>query len=159
MYEAKKLDIYLNKYVSFHKSVKKWFSIITIILSSTSLIAWLNDKNSLFTGLSIGLSIIAKLLELLQSHIIASDEYLNDIIEIRNQWLEYFFAIEIIFIEYQFSIIDKTTTIEKYKLNRNLKKDIESKMGNLKIWMFYCMNKSTDKETNFYMNKYYEQTN
>jgi len=62
MYEAKKLDIYLNKYVSFHKSVKKWVSIITIILSSTSLIAWLNDKNSLFTGLSIGLSIIAKLL-------------------------------------------------------------------------------------------------
>lgn len=155
--DAKKKDIYLNKYVSFHKSVKKWFSIFTVILSSTSLIAWLKDRGAYLTGLSIGLSIIAKSLELLQSHIIASDEYLNDILDVRKLWLDYFFAIEEIYIERRFELINRKEAIEKYKAQKELKKEIENKMGSLKIWIFYFMNKSADNETNFYLNKYYEQ--
>lgn len=159
MYDSKKFDIYLNKYVSFHKTVKKTINIITIILTSTSLIAWLSNRGATFTGIALGLSAFSKLLELLQNQFIASDEYLSDVSELRILWIEYYLIVQKIFVDFRLKKIDKNQAWDEYSRNSELKKKIEEKQGNTKIWIFWHLNKSSDKETTNYMRRYYEQTN
>ena len=159
MYDAKKQDIYLNKYVSFHRTVKKVVSMATIIFSSTGLISWLTTNgNSLFTGIALSLSVISKLIELFQSQIIASDEYLSDVSELRMLCIDYYNHVQSIFIDLRIKKTDQHTAWERYGQHINLKNKIEEKLGNTKIWIFNYINKSSNLETTNYMARYYEQT-
>lgn len=153
MLECKKHDIYLNKYISFHKAVKKIISIVTIVLTSTGIISFLEKWQ--YTEVVLILSFLSKSLELLQSHIIANDEYLNDIHEIRSKWIEKYFKLEIIFLDFSFGNISEIESLERYKLLKPLEKEISDKMGNIKIWEFWYMNRVSNKYSNLLMKKYH----
>ena len=154
LYDVKKHTVYLIKYISFLKSVKKFFELTTIALTSTGFIAWLSDKGSLWTGISAGLATGIKLLELIQDKLIANDEYMEDVAELRDKWCNYLSELESLWIGYQVKTFNEAQASEKFRSFKKIKADIDKSDARIKIWIIWLVNKKSDMETTNYMKRY-----
>ncbi|SOD80941.1 hypothetical protein [Spirosoma fluviale] len=156
LYDVKKHTVYLIKYLAFLKSIKKYFEITTILLTSSGFIVWLSDKGAVWTGVSAGLATFVKLLELLQDKFIANDEYMEDVAELRDKWCDYLDLLESLWIDYRISITQKEAS-ERFKQIKERKKEIEKSDSRIKIWIIFSVNRKADKETSAYMQRYLQQ--
>jgi hypothetical protein len=156
MYYAKKNDEFISIYISFLKSTKKFFEITILLLTASGFLTWISTKNtnSLLIGLSIGLATFLKLLELMQDKLIANDEYIDDVIELRKNWIIYFDKLEKVWFDLNQKRIDDNKASDIFSELKTLKLSIEQADSDIKLWNFFFLNRKADKLTNNYMTRY-----
>lgn len=154
---AKKNDEYITIYISFQKSLKKFFEMITLILTSSGFIAWLSTKNtnSIIVGISIGLAAFVQLLQLLQDKVIVSDEYINDVIALRKRWISHFDKLEKLWLDLEHEKVDDIAASDIFLELKIEKMSIEEADSGIKIWKIFFLDKNANELTNNYMTRYY----
>lgn len=156
MYNAKKNDEYIVVYIALLKTSKKFFELSILLLTSTGFIVWLSSKNtSIFIGLSTGLAAFLKILELIQDKIVASDEYIKDVIDLRFKWMTYYDNISKIWLNLEHERINNDEASRQFEKLRSKKRDIEIDDSNIKIWQIFFLNNKADLRTNKHMEQYY----
>lgn len=154
LYDVKKHTVYLIKYIYFLKSVKKFFELTTIALTSSGFIVWLSDKGSVWTGVSAGLATGVKLLELIQDKLIANDEYMEDVAELRDKWCDYFNELESLWIGYRVGTFNEKQASDQFGSFKKVKADIDKSDARIKIWIIWTVNRKSNTETTNYMKRY-----
>ena len=156
MYYAKKNDEFISIYISFLKSTKKFFEITILLLTTSGFLTWISTKNtnSIFIGISVGLATFLKLLELVQDKMIANDEYIDDVIELRKNWIIYFDKLEKIWLDLNQKRIDDNKASDTFSELKPLKLSIEQADSDIKLWSFFFLNRKADRLTNSFMTRY-----
>ena len=156
MYYAKKNDEFISIYISFLKSTKKFFEITILLLTSSGFITWISTKNtnSILIGVSVGLASFLQLLELLQDKLIANDEYIDDVIDLRKNWIIYFDKLEKIWLDLNQKRIDDIEASDAFLELKKIKLSIEQTDSNIKLWEPFFLKHKADKLTNNYMTRY-----
>ena len=156
MYYAKKNDEFISIYISFLKSTKKYFEITILLLTSSGFITWISTKNtnSILIGVSIGLASFLQLLELVQDKLIANDEYIDDVIELRKNWIIYFNKLEKIWLDLNQKRIDDIKASDEFLELKPLKLSIEQADSDIKLWELFFLKRKADKLTNNFMTRY-----
>jgi hypothetical protein len=156
MYYAKKNDEFISIYISFLKSTKKFFEITILLLTSSGFLTWISTKNtnSILIGVSIGLASFLQILELVQDKLIANDEYIDDVIELRKQWILYFDKLEKVWLDLNHKRIDEIKASDIFSKLKPLKQSIENKDSDIKLWEFFFLKRKADELTNNFMTRY-----
>ena len=156
MYYAKKNDEFISIYISFLKSTKKFFEITILLLTSSGFITWISTKStsSILIGLSIGLALFLQLLGLVQDKLIANDEYIDDVIELRKNWIIYFDKLEKIWLDLNQKRIDDNKASDTFSELKTFKLLIEQADSDIKLWNFSFLNRKADRLTNNFMTRY-----
>jgi hypothetical protein len=159
MYLAKKNEEYIVLYISLIKSIKKYIDFSTLIFSSLGVVSWLSDKegSKLIMGLSLILVAILQIIEIIQIKFIASDEYIDDIRELKSKWTTYFNDLEDILIDIKVEKINNKTSAVSFQKLKPFKQSIEHIDSDIKIWILPRLNKKADLLTTNFMKRYYEQ--
>ena len=157
MYYAKKNEEYIALYISFIKSTKKYIDFSTLIFSSLGVASWLSDKDGskIIMGISLVLVAVLQVIEIIQIKFIASDEYIDDLRDLKSKWTKYFSDLENIFIDSKVNKIDEKTSANLFKKLKPLKIEIENIDSDIKIWIINKLNKKADILSNNFMKRYY----
>jgi hypothetical protein len=159
MYYAKKNEEYIVLYISFIKSTKKYIDFSTLIFSSLGVASWLSDKDGskIIMGISLVLVAVLQVIEIIQIKFIASDEYIDDIRDLKSKWSMYFNDLEDILIDIKVNKVDDKTSASSFQKLKPLKQEIEHIDSDIKIWNRKKINTKADLLTNNFMKRYHEQ--
>lgn len=158
MYYAKKNEEYITLYISFLKSIKKYIDLIIIIFTSTGVLSWFseNKESKIIMGVCLVIVGIFQSIEIIQTKFIASDEYIDDAIDLKLQWIAYFNKLEKLLLDTKINKTDNSTILSSYNRLKSLKQSIEKKDSDIKLWRIHIINKKADLRTNNFMYRYYE---
>ena len=158
MYYAKKNEEYIISYISFLKSTKKYIDFFILIFTSTGVISWMseNEHSKIVVGFCLFAVGILQVIEIIQTKFIASDEYIDNLRDLKSRWTTYFDDLENIWIDMK---VNKINNIESANIFQSLKpyrQSIENIDSDIKIWKIFHINKKTDLLTTKFMKRYYE---
>ena len=85
-------EIYLTKYLSFHRRLKKTFNIITLLISVSGILGWKYFEN--YAWIAFILIAIMQLFTLIENEIIRSDKEIEEISNLRMCYTKYFNKLE-----------------------------------------------------------------
>jgi hypothetical protein len=158
MVDKKYGETYLTKYLSLQRTLKKTFTIMTLLISVSGVLGWKYFEN--YAWLAFFLISIMQLILLIENQIIRSDKEIEEISNLRMMYTKYFNKLEQLYTEYHFNRITKENAIDQYfELRKTDWEKIEEEDCKLNIKRYkYLMNKS-ENESNQYINQYhnYEQ--
>lgn len=159
MVDKKYGETYLTKYLSLQRTLKKYFTIMTLLVSVSGILSWKFFEN--YAWIAFALIAIMQLFTLIENQIIRSDKEIEEISSLRMRYTKYVTKLEQLYTEYHFNRITKEIATDQYfELRKTDWEKIEELDCKLDIKKFnYLMNQS-EFETNHYINKYhnYEQT-
>ena len=158
MYYVKKNEEYITLYISFLKSIKKAIDFIVLIATSTGIVSWTlnSQENKVIVGISLFIAGIFQVIEIIQTKFIASDEYLDNVIELKLQWAIYFDKLEKQLLDIIIDKKDNSIILKSYNKLNPLKQTIVKKDGEIKLWIIEFLNKKANILTNNFMKRYYE---
>ncbi len=159
MVDKKYGEIYLTKYLSLQLTLKKYFTIMTLLVSVSGILSWKFSED--YAWIAFVLIAIMQLVILIENQIIRSDKEIEEISNLRMMYTKYFNKLEQLYTEFHYNRITKENAIDKYfELRKTDWEKIEELDCKLDIKKFnYFMNES-ENESNQYINQYhnYEQT-
>jgi hypothetical protein len=159
MVDKKYGETYLSKYLSLQRTLKKSFTIMTLLISVSGILSWKYFED--YAWIAFILISIMQLFTLIENQIIRSDKEIEEISNLRMMYTKYFNKLEQLYTEYHFDRITKENAIDQYfELRKTDWEKIEEEDCKLNIKRYkYLMNKS-ENESNQYINQYhdYEQT-
>ncbi|EIA07448.1 hypothetical protein [Flavobacterium frigoris] len=159
MVDKKYGEIYLTKYLSLQRTLKKYFTIMTLLVSVSGILSWKFFED--YAWIAFVLIAIMQLVILIENQIIRSDKEIEEISNLRMMYTKYFNKLEQLYTEFHYNRITKENAIDKYfELRKTDWEKIEELDCKLDIKKFnYLMNES-ENESNQYINQYhnYEQT-
>ncbi len=152
---AKKNEYYITEYIAFIKAVKKWAEIIVLLLVTSGLAAWLSTQDTKWAVASSIVSVLAKIAELVVEKFVANDEYVQDLADLKKDWLRHFHVVEKIWLEWYIEGKEEVDILQYYlsEIVPN-KASLEEKDSEIKIWRFFFLNNKSDKRTELAMNVY-----
>jgi hypothetical protein len=139
-------EIYLTKYLSLQRTLKKTFTILTLLISISGILGWKYFED--YAWIAFGLISIMQLLTLIENQLIRSEKEVEKISNLRMMYTKYFHKLE------------ENATNQFFELRKTDWEKIEELDCKLDIKKFNRLMNKTDIETNQYLNKYhnYEQT-
>jgi len=158
MVNMKYLEIYLGKYLSFQRTVKKAFKIFTLVASISGILGWKYFEN--YISIVLALIALIQILLLVESEIIRSDKEIEEISNLRMMCTRYFNKLERLWNESFFEMIPDIDAMNKYfDLRVSDWERIEEINCRINIKEYRFFSKDTERKTNLYLNKYhnYEQ--
>lgn len=154
MVDKKYGETYLTKYLSLQRTLKKIFTIMTLLISVSGVLGWKYFED--YAWFAFFLIAIMQLVLLIENQIIRSDKEIEEISNLRMMYTKYFNKLEQLYTEYHFDRITKDIAIDKYFELRQTDwvkiEEVDCKL-NIKRYKF-IMNK-TENETNQYLNKHH----
>lgn len=158
MIDRKFGEIYLTKYLSLQRALKKTFAILTILISVSGILGWKYFED--YAWIAFILISIMQLFTLVENQLIRSDKEIEEISNLRMLYTKYFNKLEQLYTEYYFNrVTEEIAANQFFELRKTDWEKIEELDCKLDIKKFnYLMNKS-DIDINQYINKYhnYEQ--
>lgn len=159
MVDKKYGEIYLTKYLSLQRNLKKYFTIMTLLVSVSGILSWKFFED--YAWIAFVLIAIMQLVILIENQIIRSDKEIEEISNLRMMYTKYFNKLEQLYTEYHYDRITKENAIDRYfELRKTDWEKIEELDSKLDIKKYnYLMNES-ENESKQYINQYhnYEQT-
>jgi hypothetical protein len=152
--DAKYGEIYLAYYINRCKNVKKTFRIVTLVFSAGGVFGW-----KIWEPIAlIACVIIAgiQLLNLIENQIVASDDELIKIGELRSLYLKYFNKLERLWTDFEGGTVrDEDASSQFFALRKGLKEKIEKLDNELHIKQIESLLLKTDKQEKLYFNNRY----
>ena len=154
MVDKKYGEIYLTKYLSLQRTLKKSFTIFTLIISVSGILGWKYFEN--YAWIAFILISVMQLFILIENQIIRSETEIEQISELRLLYTKYFNKLEKLWTAFYCNRIDEETAFHDYfELRKTDWEKIEELDSKLNIRRYkYLMNK-TEVETNKYLNKFH----
>lgn len=136
MVHAKFWEQYLSDYALYKFDYRKWFNIITMIISvigASSFPIWkLTENNEWVPSIIFGLMAVAQVLAVFQKNMVSSNEQIEGMIKLRCLYIEYFNKMEHLYImknQYNeeeligmyYKLRSETIPIEKLKDSLNIR--------------------------------------
>jgi len=147
-------EIYLTKYLSLQRTLKKSFQILTLSVSLSGILGWKYFEN--YVWVAFILIAIVQLILLIENHLIRTDKEIEEISSLRMMYTRYFNKLEILWTKYQYNQLDEENTINEYfELRQSDWEKIEELDCKLNIKKYNLLRKDTEMETNNYLNKYH----
>jgi hypothetical protein len=148
-------QIFLGKYIYLHRTLKKIFNSITLIISISGILGWKQFQDYVFVALFIITAM--QLLVLIENQLIKSDKELDRITKLRILYTRYLHEIEKLWIDFESELIENNEAILRYdKLRVELKEPIEELDSELHIKVWKKMSDKSDIEANKHLKqKYY----
>lgn len=147
-------EIYLTKYLSLQRTLKKYFQILTLLVSLSGILGWKYFEN--YVWVAFILIAIVQLILLIENHLIRTDAEIEEISSLRMMYTRYFNKLEILWTKYQYKQLDEENTINEYfELRQSDWEKIEELDCKLNIKKYNVLMKNTEIETNNYLNKYH----
>lgn len=147
-------EIYLSKYLSFQRTLKKIFNIMTLVLSVSGIIGWKYFED--YAWIAFAIIAVMQLFTLIENEIIRSDKEIEEISSLRMEYVKYLNKLEELWTKCQYDEIkDKTASKKYFKLRKIYWEKIEQIDSKLNIKRYKRMMQRTEKETNHYLNKYH----
>ncbi len=154
MIDKKYGEIYLTKYLSVQRTLKKSFAIMTLVISVSGVLGWKYFEN--YTWLAFILISIMQLVLLIENQLIRSDKEIEEISDLRLMYTRYFNKLERLWTELHYKKINEETAIDRYfKLRKSDWEKIEELDCKLDIKRYKRLMNITEIETNQYINKYH----
>ena len=147
-------EIYLTKYLSFQKSLKKTFNILTLVLSVSGIFGWKYFEE--YAWIAFFLIAIMQLFSLIENQLIRTDNEIDDILRLRMLYSKYFNQIERIWMMVESDQISQKESIAKFLDLRDsdwlVLEELDNKLD-IKQWGF--IESKTQIETNIYIKKHH----
>ena len=150
--------IYLTKYLSLQRTLKKSFTIMTLLISVSGILGWKYFEN--YAWIAFLLISIMQLLTLIENQLIRSEKEVEEISNLRMLYTKYFNKLEQLYTEYYFNrITEENATYQFFELRKTDWEKIEELDCKLDIKKFIRLMNKSDIETNQYLYKHhnYEQ--
>ena len=147
-------EVYLTKYLGLQRTFKKGFQIMTLVVSLSGIIGWKYFED--YVWIAFILIAIVQLLLLIENQIIRSDKEIEEISNLRMMYTRYFHKLEKLWTEYQYDQIKDKKALKKFfELRESDWEKIEELDCKLNIKKYERLRKTTEIETNHYLNKYH----
>ena len=147
-------EIYLSKYLGLQRTLKKWFKILTLIVSLSGILGWKYFED--YVWIAFILIAIVQLLLLIENQIIRTDKEIDEISNLRMMYTRYFNKLEMLWDKYHSNQIKDKKAMDKYfELRQTIWERIEELDCKLNIKRYKKLMKHTVTETNHYLNKYH----
>lgn len=158
MYYAKKNIEFLSIYISFIRTTRKYIDFFTLLFTTTGIISWFseNNENLIFTGISLFLAAFLQVVDIIQTKFVASDEYIDDIRQLKAKWITYFDTLEKIWFDIRIKKIESSIIADLFIETKPLKQSIEDIDSDIKLWQLSFITKKANILTNNFMRRYYE---
>lgn len=154
MIDKKYGEIYLTKYLSRQRTLKKSFAIFTLLISGSGILGWKYFEN--YAWIAFILISLMQLFLLIENHLIRSDKEIEEISDLRLMYTRYFNKLERLWAEFHYSTIDNEVVLDKYfKLRKSDWEKIEELDCKLDIKRYKGLMNKTEIETNQYIDKYH----
>ncbi len=111
MYYAKKNIEFLSIYISFIRTTRKYIDLFTLLFTTTGIISWFseNNENLIFTGISLFLAAFLQVVDIIQTKFVASDEYIDNVRQLKAKWITYFDTLEKIWFDIRIKKIESSS--------------------------------------------------
>ena len=147
-------EIYLSKYIGFQRTLKKFFKIMTLLVSLSGILSWKYFEN--YVWVAFVLIAVVQLFLLVENQIIRSDKEIEEISELKMLYTKYFNKLEILWDKHQSEQINSKKAMKQYfELRQNDWEIIGELDCKLNIKHYKRMKNYTETETNHYLNKYH----
>ncbi len=147
-------EIYLTKYLSFHRKLKKLFNIMTLLISVSGILGWKFFED--YAWIAFILIAIMQLFTLIENQLIRSDKEIEQIFELKMLYTKYFHKLENLWSDYkEDKISEASASTSFFELRKNDWEKIQELDGKLDIKDLKKMMEKTETETNNYLNKYH----
>lgn len=154
MIDIKYGEIYLTKYLSLQRNLKKTFTIITLIMSIQGIFSWKYFED--YTWIAFLLILLIQLFTLIENQIIRSDKEIEEIRNLRMMYTKYFNKLEKFYTEYYYNRIKEKDATDKFFELRNIYwEKIEETDCKLNIKRYKHLMNESEIETNQYINKHH----
>lgn len=154
MVDRKYGEIYLTKYLSLQRSLKKTFTIMTLLISVSGILGWKYFED--YAWIALILISIMQLFTLIENQLIRSDKEIEEISNLRMMYTKYFNKLEPLFIEYKFNrITEEEARSQFFELRKTDWEKIEELDCKLDIKTFKFLMDKSDIEITQYINKYH----
>lgn len=153
MADAKAGEKFLERYIYFHKSLKKGFTVITLIISFTGILKWKQFEDYVsYAFLAIA---ILQLVILIQNQFLKSDKQVEDLIRLKIMYGKYYRKLERLWMEHQSDSMDEANVRNKYySLQDQLQEPIERLDSELHIRGWDFIAKKATLDANKYLLKF-----
>lgn len=153
MADAKAGERFLDRYIYFHKSLKKTFTIITLIISFGGILKWKQFES--YVSIAFLIIAIMQLVILVQNQFVRNDKEVESLIRLKILYNKYYRQLERIWIEFESSEIDeKRAKNDYYAIQDELQEQIEILDSELHIRGWKFMAKKATLDANNYLNKF-----
>ena len=158
MYYAKKNIEFLSIYISFIRTTRKYIDLFTLLFTTTGIISWFseNNENLIFTGISLFLAAFLQVVDIIQTKFVASDEYIDNVRQLKAKWITYFDTLEKIWFDIRIKKIESSIIADLFIETKTLKQSIEDIDSDIKLWQLSFITKKANILTNNFMRRYYE---
>ena len=158
MYYAKKNIEFLSIYISFIRTTRKYIDLFTLLFTTTGIISWFseNNENLIFTGISLFLAAFLQVVDIIQTKFVASDEYIDNVRQLKAKWITYFDTLEKIWFDIRIKKIESSIIADLFIETKPLKQSIEDIDSDIKLWQLSFITKKANILTNNFMRRYYE---
>lgn len=158
MYYAKKNEEFISIYISFLRTTRKFIDFFTLLFTTTGIISWFSENNEsmIFTGISLFLVGFLQIVDIIQTKFVASDEYIDDVRQLKTKWITYFDSLEKIWFDINIKKIDNSIIVDYFLEIKPIKQNLEDLDSDIKLWKIPFINKRADILTTNFMNSYYE---
>lgn len=134
---AKFWEQYLAEYTTYRLDYRKWYNIITMILSvvgAATFPLWKAMGDSIYvTSIIFGIMAIAQLLAVFQKNTVVDSEQLQKTIQLRSMYISYFNSLERLFIENEEGVHTDDELRDRYYALRETTIPIEALKDSLNI--------------------------
>lgn len=154
MTDVKYGEIYLSKYLYRQRNLKKFFNVLTLLVSVSGIFSWKYFEDYVWI---VFLFIAAmQLFTLVENEIIRSNKEVEDLVSFKMDYTKYFNQLEKLWTQYHYQQISETTAINHYfKLKTKYGEKIEAIDSQINIRRYKRMMKKTDEEMKHYFNIYH----
>lgn len=147
-------EIYLTKYLSFHRRLKKTFNIMTLLISVSGILGWKYFED--YAWIAFILIAIMQLFTLIENEIIRSDKEIEEISNLRMCYTKYFNKLEKLWSDIKLGKIKTEEALEYFfTLRQTDWEKIEEIDCSLDIKRFKKLENKSEEETNIYFNKHH----
>ncbi len=155
MMHTKLGDNYLGHYLNKQKTTRKWFKIITLLFSSGGIFSWAIWKIGILPFIACIIVSTIQLSNLIENHIIISDNDIDKIAELRNKYITYFNKLEKLWMDFKTTELTEQQAKEEFYKLRQIGAEIEASDNKLQIRNIKSLYNTADLETRNYFNQYH----
>ena len=133
-------------------------TLFTLLFTTTGIISWFseNNENLIFTGISLFLAAFLQVVDIIQTKFVASDEYIDNVRQLKAKWITYFDTLEKIWFDIRIKKIESSIIADLFIETKPLKQSIEDIDSDIKLWQLSFITKKANILTNNFMRRYYE---
>lgn len=149
-------DEYLVLYLSLQRVIRKWFKIITIVLSAGGVFSAFQSFQ-IPTIIFCSITGLIQLLTSIENFIIHSEDDLDSLSNLRMKYYDRFIKLEILWHNLETKKITEEQASEIFFELRVLSSEIESLDNKLNVRRYKKLMMTAESKTNNYLNTYYHE--